>query len=74
MLEKANGDARPAPTRRGAAHDISTLQRPGRPALPPGELQDDRIHERVTKAQKIEYKARGGKAWLARELGRVPRK
>lgn len=47
---------------------------PGRPALPPDEAQTAMIRERVTEAQRAEYEARGGKAWLVRELARKPRK
>lgn len=47
---------------------------PGRPALPPEEAKTEMIRERVTKAQRAEYDARGGKAWLERELDRKPRK
>lgn len=46
----------------------------GRPPLPPGMAQTAIIRERVTEAQRAEYEARGGKAWLVRELSRKPRK
>lgn len=46
----------------------------GRPALPPEQAQTAMIRERVTEAQKAEYEARGGKAWLVRELARKPSK
>jgi hypothetical protein len=49
-------------------------RQPGRPALPPDQAQTAMIRERVTEAQKAEYEARGGKAWLVRELARKPRK
>lgn len=43
---------------------------PGRPALPPDEAQTAMIRERVTPAQRVEYEARGGKAWLVAALNR----
>ena len=43
---------------------------PGRPTLPPGEAQTAMIRERVTEAQRAEYEARGGKAWLVASLNR----
>jgi hypothetical protein len=46
----------------------------GRPKLPPEMAQSAIIRERVTQAQREEYEARGGKAWLVRELSRRPRK
>ena len=46
----------------------------GRPALPPETSQTAMIRVRVTEEQKKEYEARGGKAWLVRELSRKPRK
>jgi hypothetical protein len=46
----------------------------GRPPLPPGQAMTAMIRERVTEAQRGEYEARGGKAWLLRELNRKPRK
>ena len=45
-------------------------KKPGRPALPPGEAQTAMIRERVTEAQRAEYEARGGKAWLVAALNR----
>lgn len=44
--------------------------RPGRPALPPDQAQTAMIRERVTEAQRAEYEARGGKAWLVAALNR----
>ena len=49
-------------------------KKPGRHALPPDQAQTAMIRERVTEAQRAEYDARGGKAWLVRELARKPRK
>lgn len=46
----------------------------GRPPKPPEQVQSAMIRERVTEAQRQEYEARGGKAWLIRELSRKPRK
>ena len=43
---------------------------PGRPALPPDKAQAAMIRERVTEAQRAEYEARGGKAWLVAALNR----
>lgn len=45
-------------------------KKPGRPALPPDEAQTAMIRERVTEAQRAEYEARGGKAWLVAALNR----
>lgn len=47
--------------------------RGGRPALPPEMGQTALIRERVTPAQRAEYEARGGKAWLVQALARKPR-
>lgn len=47
----------------------ATQKKPrGRPALPPDEAQTAMIRERVTEAQRAEYEARGGKAWLVATL------
>lgn len=43
---------------------------PGRPVLPPEQAQTAMIRERVTPAQRAEYEARGGKAWLVASLNR----
>ena len=43
---------------------------PGRPALPPEQAQTAMIRERVTPAQRAEYEAKGGKAWLVAALSR----
>lgn len=45
-------------------------KKPGRPALPPEQAQTAMIRERVTEAQRAEYEARGGKAWLLAALNR----
>lgn len=45
-------------------------KKPGRPALPPEQAQTAMIRERVTLAQREEYEARGGKAWLVAALNR----
>lgn len=45
-------------------------KKPGRPALPPEQAQASMIRERVTLAQRTEYEARGGKAWLVATLNR----
>lgn len=45
----------------------------GRPALPLHQAQTAMIRERMTPGQHAEYKARGGKAWLLRELAREPK-
>lgn len=45
-------------------------KKPGRPALPPQQAQTAMIRERVTEAQRQEYEARGGKAWLVASLNR----
>ena len=45
----------------------------GRPTLPLEVLQTAVIRERVTAAQRAEYEARGGKAWLVKALARKPR-
>ncbi len=45
----------------------------GRPPLPPELLQTAVIRVRCTDAQLAEFEARGGKAWLIRELRRKPR-
>lgn len=45
-------------------------KKPGRPALPPDQAQTAMIRERVTPAQRQEYEARGGKAWLVAALNR----
>lgn len=45
-------------------------KKPGRPALPPDQAQTAMIRERVTEAQRAEYEARGGKAWLVASLNR----
>lgn len=49
---------------------IINKRHPGRPALPPDEAQTAMIRERVTEAQRAEYKARGGKSWLVASLNR----
>lgn len=46
----------------------------GRPALPPDETQTAMIRERITPAQRAEYEALGGKAWLVKALARKLRK
>lgn len=43
---------------------------PGRPTSPPDKAQTAMIRERVTEAQRAEYEARGGKAWLVAALNR----
>lgn len=43
---------------------------PGRPSLPPDQAQTAMIRDRVTKLQRAEYEARGGKAWLVASLNR----
>lgn len=48
----------------------ATPKKPGRPALPPEQAQTAMIRERVTAAQRVEYEARGGKAWLVATLHR----
>ena len=48
-------------------------KKPGRPELPPDERQTAMIRERVTEAQRAEYEARGGKAWLVAALARKRR-
>lgn len=49
----------------------ATQKKPrGRPALPPDEAQTAMIRERVMEAQRAEYEARGGKAWLVATLNR----
>jgi len=45
-------------------------KKPGRPALPPEKAHTAMIRERVTEAQRAEYEARGGKAWLVASLNR----
>lgn len=50
--------------------ELSGKRPPGRPALPPDEAQTAMIRERVTEAQRREYEARGGKAWLVAALNR----
>lgn len=45
-------------------------KKPGRPVLPPGQAHTAMIRERVTEAQRQEYEARGGKAWLVAALNR----
>ena len=45
-------------------------KKPGRPALPPEQAQTSMIRERVTKQQRAEYEARGGKVWLVASLNR----
>jgi hypothetical protein len=45
-------------------------KKPGRPELPPEQRQTAMIRERVTEAQRAEYEARGGKAWLVASLNR----
>ena len=45
-------------------------KKPGRPALPPEQAKTAMIRERVTEAQRAEYEARGGKAWLVASLNR----
>ena len=45
-------------------------KKPGRPALPPEQAQTAMVRERVTLAQRHEYEARGGKAWLVAALNR----
>lgn len=49
---------------------ISAKKQRGRPALPPDAAQTEMIRERVTKAQRAEYEARGGKAWIVAALAR----
>lgn len=50
-----------------------TKKQRGRPALPPEQAQTEMIRERVTKAQRAEYEARGGKVWLIAALARKRR-
>ena len=45
-------------------------KKPGRPALPPDQVQTAMIRERVTETQRVEYEARGGKVWLVAALNR----
>lgn len=52
------------------ASPSSKPKKPGRPALPPEQAQTAMIRERVTDAQRAEYEARGGKAWLVAALNR----
>ncbi len=48
----------------------SKPKKSGRPALPPDQAQTAMIRERVTAAQRAEYEAKGGKAWLVAALSR----
>lgn len=48
----------------------AAAKKPGRPVLPPEQAQTAMIRERVTQAQRAEYEARGGKAWLVAALNR----
>ena len=63
------------PLQHGAAKGLKMEEKKprGRPALPPEMGQTALIRERVTPAQRAEYEARGGKAWLVQALARKPR-
>ena len=50
--------------------DQAKPKKTGRPALPPEMAQRAVIQERVTEAQKAQYEALGGKAWLIKALKR----
>ena len=52
------------------AFPSSKPKKRGRPALPPEQAQTALIRARVTEAQRAEYEARGGKAWLVAALNR----